>query len=199
MSDTVAAGGSGTAGPALTENVEEVQGHFPDDATLQVALGELTLRGFDRADFSLPQDRPDQAMQTPSEGADNPVDQIDKSQLRTMGTGMAGYAGAVVAAGATLATGGAAAVAVAAAVAAGAGAAATANAVGRTADNASTDDRNERGQAGTLILAVRLRQPDKAGMVTDVMRTAGATDVKAISRGETLLTAGVSSASWTGG
>lgn len=186
-------------GPALESTVLEVQGHFPSDAAMQAALGGLTLAGFDRADFSLPQDQPNQGVQTPNEGAENPTDDIDKSQLRTMGTSMAAYAGAVAAAGATLATGGAAGVALAAAAAVGAGTGLTANAAGRAAEKAGSDDRDERGRAGTLVLAVRVRDAAEAGRASAAMREAGASSVEEVSRGTDMLTAGVSSASWTGG
>ncbi len=183
---------------ALTPTVQEVQAHFRTDAELQDALGQLTLAGFDRADFSLPQDQANQVVQTPNEGAENPVDHIDRSQLRTMGTSMAGYAGAVAAAGATLATGGAAAVAVAAAAAVGAGGAMVANAAGQAAERVDHDDRDERGRAGTLILAVRVGDPARADAATAIMRQAGATQVASVSRGTDMLTRGVSAASWTG-
>ena len=185
--------------PALEQTVEEVQGHFPSDTTLQDALAQLSLNGYDRADFSLPKDQASRPTQTPNEGADNPVDEIDKTQLRTMGTSMAGYAGAVAAAGATLATGGAAGLAIAAAAAVGAGSALTANAVGNVADKANADDRNARGQAGTLILAVRITRPDQVTQVSAILKAAGATTVMPVSRGGDMLTSGVSAASGTGG
>ena len=188
---------TGKEGPSLAEAVQEVQGVFPDDASLQHAMGQLTLNGFDRADLSLPHEQAGQ-LQTPNEGADNPVDQIDKTQLRTMGTGMAGYAGAAAAAGATLATGGAAGVALAAAAALGAGSALTANVAGRAADKAGKDERDERGEAGGLILAVRIGEPDQVGQVSEIMNKAGATTVTPVSRGGDLKTSGVSAASWTG-
>jgi len=184
-------------GPALRETVQEVQGHFPSDAAMQDALGRLTLAGYDRADFSLP-DEQDDPLATPTDGAANPTDAIDKAQLRTMGTSMAGYAGAVAVAGATLATGGAAGIAVAAAAAVGAGSALAANATGRAVDQAGVDDRDEKGASGRLILAVRARTPEKASEISALMKQAGATDVTDVSRGEEMLTSGVSSASWTG-
>lgn len=184
-------------GPALKETVQEVQGHFPTDAAMQDALGRLTLAGYDRADFSLP-DEQDDPLATPNEGAENPVDNIDKAQMRTMGTSMAGFAGAAAVAGATIATGGAAAVAAVAAVAVGAGTGLAANATGRAVDQANVDERNERGAAGRLILAVRARSPEKATEISTLMKQAGATEVSSISRGEDMLTAGISSASWTG-
>jgi hypothetical protein len=185
--------------PVLTAAVQEVQAHFASDAALQDALSQLTLNGYDRADLSLPQEQRTQHVQTPNEGAENPVDHIDRTQLRTMGTSMAGYAGAVVAAGATLATGGAAAVAVAAAAAVGAGGAMVANAAGQAAERIDHEQRDERGRAGTLILAVRVTDAAQADAATAIMRQAGATQVNTINRGEDMLTRGVSAASWTGG
>jgi hypothetical protein len=185
--------------PALTPTLQEVQGHFPSDAALQDALSQLTLQGYDRADFSLPHDQVNQVVQTPGEGAENPVDHIDRTQLRTMGTSMAGYAGAVAAAGATLATGGAAGVALAAAAAVGAGGAMVANAAGQATERVDHEERDERGRAGTLVLAVRVADAVQAEAATAIMRQAGATQVDTISRDDDMLTRGVSAASWTGG
>ncbi len=46
--------GDPKAGPSHTSTVHEVQGVFPGDDMMQDALSELTLAGYDRADFSLP-------------------------------------------------------------------------------------------------------------------------------------------------
>ncbi len=186
------------AGPAQEETVHEVQGVFPDDATMQGALSQLTLAGYDRADFSLPEEQPADELATPNESAEPPTDDADKRQLRTMGTSMAGYAGAVAAAGATLATGGAAGLAVAAAAAIGAGAGATANAAGQAADNAQVEARNQGGREGRLILAVRTTTPDQVNQVTGLMQQAGALKTEGVTRADQALTAGVSAASWTG-
>ena len=185
--------------PALTDTVLEVQGHFPSDDALQAAIGALTLAGFDRAEFSLPHDRAGQSIQTPTEGADNPIDEIDKTQIRTMSTSMAAYAGAALAAGATLATGGAAAVAVAAAAAVGTGAALTTSAANTGVTNADHENREDRARAGNLILGVRLRSQDQFDTVRTILTQNGATAVDPVTRGTDLLTAGVSAASWTGG
>lgn len=182
-------------GPSMEDSVQEVQGSFPTDAALQEALGQLALAGYDRSDFSLPEEN---AGSTPNEGAENPVDDIDKAQVRTLGSSMAGYAGAAAVAGATLATGGAAGVAVAAAAAVGIGSGAAANAAGRAAANASADDRDARGAAGTLVLAVRTRSPDEVSEATTILQQAGATDVRPVSRAADMRTKGVSAASWTG-
>jgi hypothetical protein len=45
---------------------------------------------------------------------------------------------------------------------------------------------------------VRARTPEKASEISALMKQAGATDVTDVSRGEEMLTSGVSSASWTG-
>ena len=183
-------------GPTMATSVSEVQGTFPTDAAMQDALSGLTLVGYDRADFSLPEDRP--AVATPTEGAENPTDDIDKAQLRTMGTSMAGYAGAVAVAGAVIATGGAAALALGGAALVGAGTAAAANAGGQAADQAGVDDRNRRGAEGTLVLAVRATSAAQAEQIMGIMQQSGASKVTPIERGSQSMTAGVSSASWTG-
>ena len=186
------------AGPEHEASIREVQGVFPDDATMQGALSQLTLAGYDRADFSLPEEQDANAVATPNESAEPATDDADKRQLRTMGTSMAGYAGAVAAAGATLATGGAAGLAVAAAAAVGLGTGAAANATGQAADSAQVEARNQRGREGRLILAVRTTTPEQVEQVIGLMKQAGATRTEAVTRADQTLTAGVSSASWTG-
>ena len=186
------------AGPEQAATIREVQGVFPDDATMQGALSQLTLAGYDRADFSLPEEQDANQVATPNESAEPATDDADKRQLRTMGTSMAGYAGAVAAAGATLATGGAAGLAVAAAAAVGIGTGAAASATGQAADNAQVEARNQRGREGRLILAVRTTTPEQVEQVKGLMQQAGATKTEAVTRADQTLTAGVSSASWTG-
>jgi len=185
-------------GPGLKTTVHEVQGVFPDDDTMQGALSQLTLAGYDRADFSLPEDQPPGEQATPNQSADPATDNVDKAQLRTMGTSMAGYAGAVAVAGATLATGGAAGLAVAAAAAVGIGTGAAANAAGQAADNAQVEERNRRGREGRLILAVRTRTAEQADQVMGLMQKAGATKTEPVTRADQAFTAGVTAASWTG-
>lgn len=185
-------------GPGHEATVHEVQGVFPDDATMQGALSQLTLAGYDRADFSLPEEQAANEAATPNESAAPPTDDADKRQLRTMGTSMAGYAGAVAVAGATLATGGAAGLAVAAAAAVGAGTGVMANAAGQAADNAQVEARNQRGRDGRLILAVRTTTPDQVSQVSSLMQEAGALRTESVTRADQTLTAGVAAASWTG-
>lgn len=191
---------SAKQGPALSGTVQEVQGWFPNNDTLQAAIDKLTLAGYDRADFSIPEEQAftDPAAVTPNEGAEAPSTPIDHQQIRTMNTGMAGYAGATIAAGAVVATGGAAALAVGAAAAAGLGVAAVSAGIGQAADKAQVDEYDRRGAAGTLMLAVHVTDQGKADQVSQIMRENGAMETKPVTRGDEALTAGVSASSWTG-
>lgn len=180
--------------PALAETIAEVQGVFPSDAALQDALSKLTLAGFDRADFSLPDADPLPGQATPNQGAADPNTDVDTSQVRNMTTGMTGLVGAYAAAAATIATGGAAAVAIGAAAAVGVGAGAVAHAVNRGAESAQHDEREAHARAGTLILSVRAPTEACQQEAATLMRDAGATKVAGIIRADDEITA----TGWTG-
>ena len=185
--------------PAVATHIEEVQGQFPSSASMEEAVSQLTLAGWDRADFSLPKPNVSGAANTPMEGADSVTSDVDKRQLRNMTTGMAGYLGAAAAAGATIATGGAAGVAIAAAAAVGAGAAAAMNAGATTAENNDTAELDRMAAAGQLVLAVRATSEEHAQKAMQIMRSAGATQVAPVTRGDQARTSGVGSTGWTGG
>ena len=187
-----------TENPSLAETVHEVQGVFPSDATLQDAIGKLTLAGYDRAEFSLPEVDPAPSEMTPEASAENPNTDVDMQQVRTLGTSMAGFVGAAAAAGATIATGGAAGLAVAAAAAVGVGSAAAANATGQAADEAQSAERDRKGAEGRLVLAVRTSDHGKADEVQAIMKDAGASRVVPVTRAEQAVTGGVNASSWTG-
>ena len=188
--------------PASEASAQEVQARFPHDAALQETVEQLGLVGYDRADFSLPEDQPASGPGTSNDGSDNPDDNADYQQLRTMGSSMAGTAAAFALAGATIATGGAAAAAVLGAAAIGAGATAAASSAGsafeKGEDRAGVKERDQRGANGVLLLAVRTQGEAQVRQVTEIVRAAGATDVRPIARSEAALTAGISSTSWTG-
>ena len=190
------------SGPTGAAAVQEVQARFPNDATLQDALTQLGLVGYDRSDFSLPEDQLDPASGTLDEDAGEPTEDASKRQLRTMAGGMAGTVAAFALAGATIATGGAAGVAALGAAALGAGTtaatAAATTAAEKASDRAGVAERDERGAEGTLLLAVRTRGDAQVQQVTEIVRAAGATDMRPVTRPDEVLTAGVSSASWTG-
>ena len=130
---------------------------------MQAALGQLTLAGFDRAEFSLPQDQRTNPVQTPNQGAGTRPTPSTRHSSARWARRWPPMPARSSAPGVTLATRGAAAVAVAAAAAVGGGGALAANAAGQAAENVGVEDRNARGLAGTLdILAVRLREPSQA-------------------------------------
>ena len=190
-------GTNGKAGPSMAESVDEVQGIFPSDAAMEDAIAKLTLAGFDRADFSLPTTSPTGGAATPEQGAATPMTDTDLRQARTMGTGMAGTIGAFAAAGATVATGGVAGVAIAAAAAVGVGSALAANAIGTAAKTAQSDEHEAEARAGRLVLSVHTATAGKQAEAERIMRSAGATEVSAVTRAAAA-DVGVDSSSWTG-
>ncbi len=182
-------------GSVLDASVQEVQARFRDDAALQVAIEQLGLAGYDRADLSLPEDQSGSGLSASS-------DDVDNQQLRTMGSSMAGAAAAFALAGATIATGGAAGVAVLGAAAIGAGTTAAASAAGAaledSGDQAGVDQRDQQGAEGLLLLGVRTRGEAQVQQVMTILHAAGATEVRPLAQSEAALTSGISSASWTG-
>ena len=143
--------------PALSDKVQELQGSFPNDAALQDAIGKLELVGFDHADLSLPD--ANAAVDTP-DSAEAATDHVDKSQLRTMASGIAGTGAGMIAAGVIAATGGLAAPIVAAVGGASAlGTVAATSGASAAKDTADAKARDELGAAGKLILAVRTSTP----------------------------------------
>lgn len=182
--------------PALSDDVQELQASFPNDAALQTAIGELELAGFDHADLSLPD--AEAPVDTP-DSAEAATDHVDRGQLRTMASGMAGTAAGMVAAGVIVATGGLAAPVVAAVGGASAlGTIAVTSGASAAKDAADAKTRDELGAAGKLILAVRIRSADWREKALNVFQAAGATAITAIEDAGQAKTRGTSSASWTG-
>lgn len=196
-------GSAAKAGPAMTADVYEVQAAFPTEAALQEAIALLSQARFDRSDLSLPTAAPEGAAATPDQGADLPTTDTDMRQARTLGTSMAGTAGAFLAAGVTVATGGVAGVAIAAAAAVGAAAAGGAYAVGERAESNITQQREDAASRGELLLSARVTTPERRALAEQLMRQAGGRavtgverDAAGVSHGEDA--GGISSASWTG-
>ncbi len=171
---------SDQAGPALSGAIEVVQGSFPSDATLQDAIGRLTVAGFDRADISLPDAQPTSGQNTPEQGAENPNAEDDTRQARTLHTSMAASVGALAAAGAVIATGGAAIPAVAAAVAGGAGLGAVMEGITGVGDRVQHEERQEAASRGELLLSVHLRDTTQQAAAQQAMQAAGATEVRVV-------------------
>ena len=192
MSDNV----ENTAQPALSDEVQELQAHFPNDASLQTAIGQLELAGFDHADLSLPD--PNAAVDTP-DSAEAATDHVDRGQLRTMASGMAGTTAGFAVAGVLLATGGVAAPVVAALGGASAlGTVLATSGVSNAVDSAGATARDALGAEGKLILAVRTRSPELAAKAEAALREAGGTDITGIVDANLAQTRGTNSTSWTG-
>ena len=185
-----------TTQPALTDAIQELQASFPNDAALQAAIGKLELAGFDHADLSLP--NPTVSVDTP-DSAEAATDNVDRVQLRTMASGMAGTAAGMIAAGVIVATGGLAAPVVAAVGGASAlGTIALTSGANVANDSADAKARDELGTAGKLILAVRIRSAEWREKAMAVLEHSGATAITAIEDADQAKTRGTSAASWTG-
>ena len=182
--------------PALADQVQELQAHFPNDAALQTAMSGLEHAGFDRADLSLPDTHA--AVDTP-DSADAATGDIDRGQLRTMASGMAGTTAGFAVAGVLLATGGVAAPVVAALGGASAiGTVLATSGASNAVDAAGATARDALGAQGRLILAVRIRSMELSAKAEAVLREAGGTNITAIVNADEAQTRGHSSTSWTG-
>ena len=185
------------AGPALPEEVEEVQGIFPSDAALQTAIDKLERHGFHRAELSLPIARPDSSDNNPSAGAENPNTEDDARQTRTLHASMAGSTAALLAGGiVVMASGGAALVpAGIAAAAAGLGVGGAGAMLSTAANRAEHELREEAAAAGQLVLAVHVSDPAQFPVVEQAMEEAGATKIARVVRASP---SAVDSSAWTG-
>ncbi len=164
--------------PALPNDIAEVVGFFRDDAGLEEAVSRLTLAGFDRAELSLPLADIPSHQATPDAGATAVFSDVDRRQMRTLGTGIAGAAGALAAAGVTIATGGAAVAALAAAAIGGGATAAVTNALGQGAEGLTRVQREQAGAAGELKLAVRTCTTERAQQAEEAILAAGGEGIR---------------------
>ncbi len=173
--------------PIMSDTIREVQGVMPDEGTLQQATQALLTAGFDRHDLSLPAPRPSLQDTTPEQGAENPADEHDARQARTLANSTVGVAGALMGGlVASVATGGAALPAAAAAVAAGLGAGGLSQASFQGAANLREQRHDAQGARGELILAALARDQAHEALATRVMQEAGATRVETVERTGTL-------------
>ncbi len=182
------------SGATPQQGILEVQGWFPNNDALQATIHGLRNAGYVRADASLPEN---QAGSRPGEDASGPTPE-DHQQMRTMNTGMAGYAGGVLAAAVAVASGVGVPVAAGAALVAGLGSGSIMERIGHVVGQKQIDARDRQGAAGTLVLAMRVADQRHADEVTRIMRESGATQTKLVTSADQALTLSVSSASWTG-
>jgi hypothetical protein len=154
----------------------QVRATFANADHMQVAVGKLSVSGFDRADISLPSaSAASSALAAESRPASTEEDAL---QSRTLGASTAGAAAALAAAGVTIATGGAAAPAIAAAVVAGGAAGGATFAVHGAASSVEQQNRDARAEAGELELTVRARSAAKQTEAEAILRAAGATSIE---------------------
>ncbi|TLU73824.1 hypothetical protein [Lichenicoccus roseus] len=169
--------------PIMSDTIREVQGIMPDEGMLQNATQALLSAGFDRHDLSLPAARPPLQEATPDQGAENPVDEHDARQARTLANSTIGVAGAMIGGlVASVATGGAAIPAAAAAVAAGLGAGGLSQASFQGAANVREQRHDAQGARGELVLAALARDAEREALATKVLTEAGATRVETVEK-----------------
>ena len=183
-----------SSGAAPHQDILEVQGWFPGNDALQATIHGLRSAGYVRADASLPVD---QAGSRPGEDASGPTPE-DRQQMRTLNTGMAGYAGGVLAAAVAVASGVGLPVAAGAALVAGLGSGGIMERIGHAVQRKQVHERDRQGAAGTLVLAMHVADQGHADEVTRIMRESGATLTKLVTSADQAMTSGISSASWTG-
>lgn len=185
---------TGPLSPPLSHRVEEVRGTFPSDDALQRVLLDLRNANFDRQNMSLPDLTLDPSRRTPEQGADDPNDEQDERQTRTLATGMAAAAAGMAAAGIAVATGGAALPVVGAAVAGMIGGAAVAEGASLLSDASGHESREQAAREGRLVLSLRELDEGRQRLAMEIMTGAGATRVEPV----VLDDDSVSAAGWTG-
>lgn len=178
----------------VAKRVLEIQGTFPDDSALQLAIDGLGQAGYVNADSKLAQDENGPK----SDVDDGEPTSEDHQQVRTLAASLAGSAGAMVAGIAVLASGAAIPLVAGAALAAALGSGALVESIGHDIEQKQTDEHDRRGLAGTLVLAMRVDTPAHCAEVAKIMRASGATEVNQITSTDKALVAGINSSAWTG-
>lgn len=165
------------AGLSIGE-LHEVRGVFATSDRMQMAIEQLHLAGFDRADLAVPEIAAPPERATPESGAMEADTAEDARQARTMHTSTAAAIAALAGAGVTVATGGAAAPAVAVALAAGAAVGGATFAVSSAANGEEQAELDTRAALGRLVLSARASSPERRDVAVRIMRAAGAQDIE---------------------
>jgi hypothetical protein len=171
-----------SAPPSTLGVAREVQAIFATQDQLDEAMDALRLRGFDRADLSLPTAAPRHADATPELGAGNATTEIDRQQARTLGGSTAGVVAALGGAVLTVATGGVAAAAVGVAAVAGLAVGGATHAALAGGGETVKADRDEAADKGELVLAVAVRDAERESVALEVLRQSGASRAEAVER-----------------
>jgi hypothetical protein len=174
----------------VAQMVREAVGVFTDTASLEAAVDDLQIAGFDRAHLSLAatrrtiEQRLGHLYERMTEAEDDPdVPRIAFVDIdsRTEGKGAAiaglGYLGAMAAAGAVIASGGTAAIAALSAAAAGGVGVGAGTALGRYVDRFHTRNLEAQLARGGVLLWALTPTPESEARACEILRGHGAADV----------------------
>jgi hypothetical protein len=179
MKEPIVSQAQQTESAPVIGDLSEVRATFTTPDLLQNAISQLEMSGFDRADLSLPEVNPPAEFATPEAGARPADTEEDARQTRTLHTSAAAAVAAMAVGGVVIATGGAVAPAIAAAVAGGGVVGTAAYAISSATNSEEQDDRARRAASGALVLSVRTPTKAKQDDAEAILRSAGATSVRA--------------------
>lgn len=168
----------------------EAVGVFADWPSLQRAVDELLVNGFDRSDVSMlagekvVEQKLGRVYEKVSELEDDAsvpraafVGRDSLTEGKAGAIGVLGYLGAATAVGAVVASGGALAWTIVAAVAAGGGGVALGSLVAKALGRQRAHDLQAQIERGGLLLWVRTGGPESQKKAADILQRFGATDV----------------------
>ncbi|MBV8091733.1 MAG: hypothetical protein JO110_00575 [Acetobacteraceae bacterium] len=170
-------------GPALGAKVNEVIAYFRDCDSMESAIAELGMAGFDRSDLSLPHFKSGSIEEEgPDTGADAPETDDDRRQIRTLQTSLVAATAALVACAVVAFFSDSWALTIIAAIVAGVTSGFAVEVLARRYDRLRHDIRDTAGRCGDLVLAVRICDPAKNATVEKLLSKAGATRVVFLTR-----------------
>lgn len=174
-----------------TTRVREAMAIFQSPETLEAAVGDLLMAGFDRSDVDLMasvnavrEKLGDQFVQHPelAQGRRVPhsafVSKEETTLLSAGAFGLLTYIGATAAALGVVASGGAIAAAAAAAMAGGAAAGSLGAIIARLIGRGPAKELEQGITQGGLVLWVRIRSPEHERRAVEILRRHGATQVE---------------------
>ena len=154
----------------------QVCGEFHGKEAMEEAIMRLTGSVFDRSQISVRV--PGREDPSTYSSRENPVQEDDTRNLRTLATGTAAAGLGMAAAGVVIATGGAALPAVAAAAAAGGATIAAGELAGSTATTAGETEQQHAAEHGPgVILMVSAETEERQAKAEEILRGAGAVRV----------------------
>lgn len=167
---------AGWTGSDDAAKAPQVCGEFHGKEPMEEAIMRLTGSVFDRSQISVRVPGREDAGTYSSR--ENPVQEDDARNLRTLGTSTAGAALGMAAAGVVIATGGAALPAVAAAAAAGGATVAAGELAGAAATPGGKTEQQHAADAGKgVVVMVSADTPERQRKAEEILQGAGATRV----------------------